>query len=69
MKRFIKPAMPSENGWKCTKCGLYFTLYGPAKCYITPNYCPNCGTPYADGTPTAFTKFEDEEYVYQSNKN
>ena len=64
MKRFIKPMPSEDNAWKCTKCGFYFTLYGPAKCYITPNYCPVCGIPYADGNPDAFTKFEDEENVY-----
>ena len=45
MKKFIKSAPHEDNAWKCLKCGFYFTLYGPAKSFVTPNYCPNCGTP------------------------
>lgn len=59
MKQFIKHI--DENKWACIKCGLSFTLYGPAMCYIRPNYCPHCGSPYADGTETPFTVFEDDD--------
>lgn len=59
MKQYIKHV--GDNDWKCVKCGCEFTLYLKGQYYLVPNYCPNCGSPYANGEPTPFTKFDDEE--------
>ena len=48
MKYNIKNAQHDEHAWKCVKCNFYFTLYGPAKCYVRPNFCPCCGVPYRE---------------------
>lgn len=58
MKQFIKHI--DENKWACVKCGLSFTLYGPGMSYFRPNYCPNCGTTYANRTEILFTMFEED---------
>ena len=70
MKRYIKHGDLCDE-WQCTKCGLYFTLMGPQRCYIRPNFCPNCGIPYSNGEPNEFTRFEeDEEYdTYKKTRN
>lgn len=49
----------SQN-WYCKKCGLQFTLGGPCNCYITPNYCPNCGTVRIKNPPL---KYECKEHI------
>lgn len=65
MKKYIKRRDPtSEYEWTCSKCGLDFTLYGPLMSYFRPNYCPACGTQYASGEPSPFTKFDKQEDEY-----
>lgn len=38
----IKQSVP-ENAWKCTQCGQYFIIYGPAMSKYSPKFCPQCG--------------------------